>query len=761
MEEKIINKPINNWDYQDDDRIFYKHGMDYDFAETAGEPTVDPRNVVHVPVTLVSGKECVLSIAFVNAKVVKIHFDTAVANAELPDSNYIEPAFERFIAPTVDADAKTITLTCKMTHVEIARQDFCLQAFVGAKRVFKTSTKKISRQFVTPGLGQRVHENGDRDAFLSWDIDNGDAFYGLGEKFGRVEKSQTRSVSWAMDADGSNSTDLAYKDYPVLLSTAGFGLMLATARRNKWDIGNFCYSSATVMSESPILNAYLFFGKTLKDLIGTESQIVGRPGMPAPWTLGVWYSRCAYQNRNEFLQVAKDLKAHDLPFDMLHNDVAWGKNYWYPKYWVDCCDFEWDDKDWPEPKQMYQELWDEGIGTSIWLNPYLPPNTDAYREAEQKGYLVKTTSGGVAHVTRRLVSDVGIPDLTNPNAYNWWKEHVKGLLKLGIRVIKPDYTDRIPDNALFANGYTGVDMHNMYINLYIKACYEATEEVQGTGLVWKRPGFLGTTKYPGTWSGDVESTFEGMRFTLRGALSVGFAGEVLWSSDISGFKGKDPDPELYIRWSQMGLLCSLARYHGVSPREPWYFGDKAVDVVRRYSKLRYHLAPYYLQTLYEATQTGLPVMRHLGLEYPDDRVARQTDDEFLIGSDLLVAPVLEKGATRRQVYLPAGDWYELHSGRWYTGRTVVDLPVTLDDIPVFVKAGSAIPTFKHDLPNLKHIDGEPIEFVEFGEVTGQPENFLVDDARKAHRYTIQDNQVTSDYPASFTVRKITARRHAE
>ncbi|MGG5372073.1 TIM-barrel domain-containing protein [Enterococcus sp. AZ196] len=743
MEEQVISKAINGWDYQNSDRIFYKEGYYYDYVVGVKSIKQQEDGSLLLELELLSGELTMLTLHIYGDQIVHFEFKNQMGAFEMPSDVYLmQEKLQTVVVDIQESDTECNIYYQDLT-IQLLKEPFQLVVKQGDQVKFLTSTKKVSRQFITPGLGQRVSPDGKREGFLSWSITNGEAFYGLGEKFGSIEKSQSRVTEYAMDACGTNTTDLSYKDYPILLSTKGYGLLFDTARRNHWDVGDFCYVSASYLVESAVLRGYLFLGEDVKRLISQCAEITGKPELPAPWTLGVWYSRCAYMNKEEVEDVHHRLKKLSIPFDVLHLDVHWGKNYWYDKYWVDCCDFEWGTEKFPEPQKYLAELWEQGTATSVWLNPYLPPGTAVYQEALEKGYLVRTIDGGTAHIKRRQVSDIGLPDLSNPAAYDWWKEQVKAILKLGIRVVKPDYTDRIPEDALFYNGYTGIDMHNMYIYLYIKACYEATQEVHGTSLVWKRPGFLGTGRFTGTWSGDVESTFEGLRMTLRGGLSVGFSGETLWSSDIAGFKGEKPSAELYIRWSQVGLLCSLARYHGTTVREPWFYGNKAVEVVKKYSELRYRWVPYLLELTQSASETGIPVMRHLAIEYPKDPIAQKIEDQFLLGDSILVIPVLEEGQTERTFYLPAGRWYDWHNQEWLTGNQVVTQKVTLDDIPLFVREGSVLPEFKRIPQHLKKFDHDEIQLVCYG-TPQDKEGSLIDSERMIVNYKFIDGVLLSE-----------------
>lgn len=736
MDEQIISKPINGWDYQNNDRIFYKEGYFYDYVDSVNHVEEIDKEI-HIAVTLLSGAAAILQFEIYDDNNFHLNFKNVIGSYEMSSEEYISKPFNRVQANIIQKNDQII-IEYQQLSIELTQNPFQISVKKAGRVKFSTSIKKVSRQFITPGLGHRISQDGKREAFISWNIQNSEAFYGLGEKFGNVEKTQSRITGYAMDACGTNTTDLAYKNYPILLSTIGYGMVFDTARRNHWDIGDFCHVSASYLVESEILRGYFFLGETIKELIDHNTAIIGKPDIPEPWTLGTWYSRCAYMNKEELYEVKNKLQELEIPFDVLNIDVHWGENYWYEKFWVDCCDFEWGHKKFPNPRQMFDELWGEGIACCAWINPYLPPGTKIYKEGLEKGYLVKTIEGGIAHIKRRQVSEIGLPDLTNPDAYSWWKEYLKKFMARGLRAVKPDYTDRIPENALFSNGYTGLDMHNMYIYLYIKACYEATQETFNTNLVWKRPGFTGTGKYTGTWSGDVESSFEGLKMTIRGGLSVGFVGETLWSSDIAGFKGEMPSSELYIRWSQVGLLCSLARYHGTTPREPWYFGEEAVEIVKKYSALRYQWLPYLMELTVEAAHSGLPVMRHLAIEYPDDPIARKVDDEFLLGDSILIVPILEERQKERTIYLPEGRWYDIHNEAWFEGNRVIRVPISLRDIPVYVKEGAVIPTFKKAFQNIKEYNLTDIELISYGEPTDK-RGHLIDKQKNIIKYEVNDH----------------------
>ena len=260
---------------------------------------------------------------------------------------------------------------------------------------------------------------------------------------------------------------------------------------------------------------------------------------------------------------------------------------------------------------------------------------------------------------------------------------------MGVDVFKTDFGEDVPADAVFANGMTGAEIHNLYPLLYNRAVFEVTQEVKGDGLVWSRSGYAGSQRYPTCWSGDPACTWDSLAFTIRGGLSLGLSGVPFWSNDIGGYRGR-PSEALYIRWAQFGLLCSHARCHGESQREPWFYGDRATEIFRRYARLRYQLFPYLYACAHEAARTGLPVLRAMPLAFPADINGYDKDLQYMLGPWLLVAPVYDE-SDRRSVYLPAGRWTDFWTGQTFDGPTTLTIHAPLDTLPVFVRGGAIVP----------------------------------------------------------------------
>jgi len=251
------------------------------------------------------------------------------------------------------------------------------------------------------------------------------------------------------------------------------------------------------------------------------------------------------------------------------------------------------------------------------------------------------------------------------------------------------FGEDVPADAVFHNGQTGMSMHNLYPLLYNEAVADVTRQERGHSLVWGRAGTGGSQRTPVCWSGDPAADFDSLACTIRGGLSMGLSGVPFWSNDIGGYRGL-PDPELYVRWAQFGLLCSHSRMHGDSPREPWHFGEESAKIVRRYVSLRYRLFPYLYSCAHEASKSGIPLLRAMCLEFPDDPNTFDKDLQFMVGPWLLVAPVVDR-SSKKAIYLPQGDWMGFWTGEMLHGPATVRVHAPLETMPLYLRGGAILP----------------------------------------------------------------------
>lgn len=684
--------------YQDDGRIFHRGGYNYAVVTKLTDPRIT-KNTFTASALLSDGTHAQLQLSATAAGTLRLQFGRL--NAKYADASPMllataKPA--RALELVVENGVARIK--AEGHEIQIGLDPFTLSIrSADGRLVAELETEQMAGSHITPPLGFRS-SGGVAEPFLSWRIHNTDRFYGLGEKFNKVEKSSTRATVWASDTCGSNTTDLAYKSIPLLHCSAGWSLMLHSSARSFWEVGSFSYTSGSCLVQDEKLDAFIFLAPDVRGLIERYTALTGRTAMPPLWAFGVWMSRCAYNSRAEVEEVLARLRAEQIPCDVIHLDPLWMRTHYYFKIGVDACDFVRNEENFPGFPEMLTRWKDQGFSTCFWLNPYLPEGQPIYEEAKAEGYLLRSTKGGIARL--EYGEPVGIVDFTNPAAKTWWKGKLKALVADGASVFKPDYGDRVSEDSLSFDGQTGRTLHNLYLHLYCQAAAEAVEESRGETIVWRRAGYIGSQRYPGTWAGDTQVTWEGMRCALRGGLSAGFGGEACWSHDIGGFVGPKPSDELYIRWAQWGLLSPFARFHGTTPREPWHYGQTAIEVVRRYAQLRYTLIPYLVKCVEESAQTGLPVLRHLSLEYPNDPVATNIDDQYLLGPSLLVAPVFVEGARSRMVYFPDGEWYVLENpSECYSGGRYHSVPAPLDRLPLFVKRGATLPRYSAAPQHLK------------------------------------------------------------
>jgi alpha-D-xyloside xylohydrolase len=516
----------------------------------------------------------------------------------------------------------------------------------------------------------------------------GEALFGLGEHFGPLNKRGQAFASWTVDAYGVRS-DRAYKNLPLLLSSAGYAVFFDMTAPLYYELGQSSSAAWQVTARADHLRAYLIVADDFAGQLRAYHQLTGTPAVPPAWSFGLWMSRWGYRNRAEVMEVARRMRAEKIPCDVIHIDPYWLR---YPQ--GHHCDFTWNEEAFPDPEGMIAELKAMGFRLSLWESPYVPPRSEMFEEGRLKGYLMVDREGKPALV-HGFSELSGAVDFTNPEAVSWFREKNRRVLQMGVAVMKTDFSEDMPADSVPHDGTPAEELHNLYPLLYQRAVFEETQSVHGYGLVWGRSGYAGSQKYPVQWGGDPACTFEDMAASLRGALNWVMSGMCFSSFDMGGFFGipnheDPPSPELYVRWAQMGLLFSHSRAHGNrAPREPWAFGPRALEIFGNYARLRYRLLPYLYGAALRAAE-GIPLARPLVYDFPKDPTTHHLDSEYLLGPDLLVAPMFKPEGTR-QVYLPAGDWYDYWTDNLAHGPGWVEYRAKLETLPLFVRSGALIP----------------------------------------------------------------------
>ena len=525
---------------------------------------------------------------------------------------------------------------------------------------------------------------------MTMEIAPGELFSGLGEQFSSTVHNGRSFQLIADDALGAG-TGLTYKAVPVMHSSEGYSLFVNTPGPMAVDVGSSFPAVLELVNEEERLDCFIFAAPTLKERLSDYTAITGRMSVPPRWAFGVWMSRCRYRSRVELEEVAAQLRQRDMPCDVLHIDPDWLERDLLN------CDFVWSDTKYPNPKAMIANLGSQGFHISVWALPYLDPQSPVFAEASEAGFVVTGGDGTPAQVARTFSRD-GRPrhlvDFSNPAARDWWKAKNRTLLDLGVSVIKCDFGEGLPDDAIMSDGRRGRAWRNLYPIWYSRTVSETLAERDGTeALVWSRSGWAGSQRYPAQWGGDPEASVAGLAAELRAGISWSLSAPGLWAHDIGGFYGSGPSPELYVRWAQVGCLSPLARFHGLRPREPWEFGERAFAIVQEFAKLRYQLLPYLMSAAGEASRFGWPVMRPLALEFPDEKLLWHVGHEYMLGPDLLVVAVLDESADMAdvEVILPPGEWVDFWTGTVVSGPRQMRIKVPLDRIPLYVRAGAVIP----------------------------------------------------------------------
>lgn len=519
-------------------------------------------------------------------------------------------------------------------------------------------------------------------AFASFQLAHDEHIYGLGETYGELDKRGTEQRLWLQEAF-SNTSPASYKQVPFYVSTRGYGLLVNSSNALKVNVGNLDHTALSlIVDDTDALDCYLVYGPTIAEILPRYTQLTGAPAVPPRWTFGLWMSRITYRTQEEVERVAHELREHRIPCDVIHIDTGW----FLTEY---VCDWRFGPQ-FPDPEGMVQRLRDLGFRVSLWQWPNVRVDSPAFAEGLAHGYFARRTSGHVYLQPGGYGEDAALVDYSNPEAVAWYQDKLRSLFALGIAAIKVDYGEGAPPDAVYA-GVPSAAMHNRYPLLYGRAVWEVTEEARGEGqaVLWARSAWAGSQRYPVHWSGDGVARYEDLACVLRAALSFGLSGFPFYSHDIGGFTGL-PTPELYVRWAQLGAFSSHARTHGMPPREPWAYGERAEDIVRRYLELRSRLMPYLWSEAVACGRTSLPMVRALVIDYQDDPVALTIDDQYMFGSALLVAPVLDE-AERRRVYLPHGRWVDHRSGALLDGGRFLEVEAPLDTLPLFVKAGAVLP----------------------------------------------------------------------
>lgn len=525
-------------------------------------------------------------------------------------------------------------------------------------------------------------------------------FYGLGDKTGYLNKRGYEYDNWNSDVPGPHvdSMKALYKSISFLIGIkAGhpYGLFFDDPYKSHFDLGKESNEYYYYSAENGNLDYYIIAGKTLKEVITNYTYLTGRVPLPQKWMLGYQQSRWGYSvSQKDIAQIASKLRENDLPCDVIHFDIDYMDGFRV---------FTWRKDSYDDPKKFIHELAEKGFRVMPIIDPgvKVDENYWVYQEGIEKGYFAKAADGTV-YVNKVWPGDAVYPDFARKEARDWWGKNIKFLVDLGTCGVWDDmnepasFNGPLPKNVVFSDGEkasTHAKIHNVYGHCMAKATYDGLKKNTGKRpYVITRACYAGTQKYSTVWTGDNQSLWPHLQMMIPQLCNLGLSGFSFAGTDIGGFSA-DCTAELLTRWIEAAVFSPLFRNHaaaGTRAQEPWAFDEQTLNIYRKYLKLRYHLISYLYDRFYHESKTGLPVMRPLVLNYPEDRKVQKMNDEYMVGMDLLVAPVVMEGQTCRQVYLPAGEWLDFWTGAEYNGQTTILVDAPLAKLPLFIRKNTIL-----------------------------------------------------------------------
>ncbi len=532
----------------------------------------------------------------------------------------------------------------------------------------------------------------------------GEVVYGLGERFGPLVKNGQSIDIW--NCDGGTSSEQAYKNIPFYLTNRGYGVLVNQPEHVSFEVGSESVEHVSFSVPGEALEYLVFDGPTPAEVIDRYTALTGRPAVLPAWSYGLWLSTSFTTDYDEATvnSFVDGMRAREIPISVFHFDCFWMREF----RWTD---LQWDPRVFPDPAGMLDRLHvDKGLRVCVWINPYVAQQSALFRDGMERGYLVKRPDGSVWQWDL-WVAGMGLIDFTNPEATRWFQDKLRDLLSQGVDALKTDFGERIPTDVVWHDGTDPQAMHNLYPHLYNRAVFEvlAAERGAGEAVLFSRSATAGGQQFPVHWGGDNTSTFPSMAETLRGGLSLASSGFGYWSHDIGGFEGT-PDPAVFKRWLAFGLLSSHSRLHGSdSYRVPWSFDEEAVAVARTFAELKNSLMPYLYSVGAQAASTGVSVARPMFFEFPDDPAVTYLDRQYMLGPDLLVAPVFS-ATGEVDFYLPAGEWTSLLTGDRVIGGRWVREVHGFDSVPLYVRPGAILPRgARVDRPDYDYLDGLTLE----------------------------------------------------
>lgn len=584
----------------------------------------------------------------------------------------------------VEDTDKTIEVKSGSLRAVISKENWNLTFYRGNEKVTDSGTKDLA-YVKTDWRGLAYDNGGEEDTYMRerLSLSVGELIYGLGERFTPFVKNGQTVDIW--NEDGGTSTEQSYKSIPFYISNKGYGVFVNHPEKVSFEVGSENVKKVQFSVPGEGLDYFIINGPSMKEVLTRYTDLTGKPALPPAWSFGLWLTTSFTTNYDEETvnKFVDGMFERDIPLKVFHFDCFWMKDF----HWSD---FTWDSRVFPDPEGMLKRLKAKGLKICVWINSYIGQESSMFAEGVEKGYFVMRPNGDVWQWDM-WQPGMALVDFTNPDACDWYAKKLEVLLDMGVDSFKTDFGERIPTDVVYHDGSDPHKMHNYYTQLYNKTVFELLERKRGKGeaALFARSATVGGQKFPVHWGGDCWSDYESMAESLRGGLSLTMSGFGFWSHDIGGFESTST-PDVYKRWAAFGLLSTHSRLHGSSSyRVPWAYDEESVDVVRYFTKLKASLMPYLFRNAIETSKTGIPSMRSMVVEYTSDPVCAYLDRQYMLGDNLLVAPIFNDEGLA-QYYLPAGRWTNFINGEVKVGGSFHNEKHGYLSIPLMVKENSII-----------------------------------------------------------------------
>lgn len=608
----------------------------------------------------------------------------------LDDSPKFELNLDENAKMQVEDSTDRIVIHSGSASLVITKENWSMTYWSGDRKVCQSSGRDLA-YMRTDWKGDAYVSSYDADAYMrqQLSIGVGELLYGTGEQFGPLIKNGQSIDIW--NEDGGTSTDQSYKNIPFYLSNKGYGIFINHPEKVSLELATEAVTKAEFSVPGESLDYFFINGPEMKEVLMRYTSLTGKPALPAPWTFGLWLSTSFTTNYDEdtVMSFIDGMLERGIPMKVFHFDCFWMKDF----HWSD---FTWDSRVFPDPVGMLKRIKEKGLKICVWINSYIAQESPLFAEGMENGYFLKRPNGSVWQWDM-WQPGMAIVDFTNPDACKWYQEKLEVLIDMGVDCFKTDFGERIPTDCVYYNGKDPAKMHNYYTYLYNKTVFDLLERKKGKGqaVLFARSATVGGQKFPVHWGGDCWSDYESMEESLRGGLSLQMSGFGYWSHDIGGFESTST-PDVYKRWCAFGLLSSHSRLHGsTSYRVPWAYDEEAVDVVRFFTRLKARMMPYLYRTAVQAHTQGTPSMRSMVLEYTKDKMCNYLDKQYMLGDNLLVAPIFndesigeyylpEVTETKKNIWTNFFTGEQQQGGKWYTGK------YGYCEIPLMVRPNSIV-----------------------------------------------------------------------